>query len=259
MISGTKEWAVAEINCCVGCPHNCRYCYARAAAFKNGLIDSAEQWTRMRCSDRSVPANAQRYGGQVMFPAAHDIVAENLELSIAVIDRLLAAGNRVLIVSKPDVYCIEQLCDQFNHQRSQLLFRFTITARDPAVVSFWEPNAPGYEDRLKSLKLAFARGFETSVSCEPILDIEDCIQMVEEIEAFVSHSIWLGKMRRIEERVLVDSDAAAAEVARIVSQQSDARIRLLYESLKGKLLIRWKESIKLVVGLPPATESGLDI
>lgn len=259
MISGTKEWAVAEINCCIGCPYDCRYCYARTAALKKGLIDSAEQWTRISCSDSSVPASAKRYRGQVMFPAAHDIVAENLELSIAVVDRLLAAGNRVLIVSKPDRRCIEELCDRFWKQRSQIIFRFTITARDPAVVGFWEPNAPGYGARLKSLKLAFARGFETSVSCEPILDIGDCIEMIEELEPFVSHSIWLGRMNRIDERVAVDSDAAAAEVARIVAQQSDDRIRLLYQSLKSNPLMRWKESIKLVVGLPPAPVSGLDM
>lgn len=250
---------MAEINCCVGCPHNCRYCYGRIAALKNGLIDSAEQWTRISCSESIVAETAKRYGGQVMFPAAHDIVAENLELSIAVIDRLLAVGNRVLIVSKPDPCCITKLCDHFQGRRDQILFRFTITARNPAVVSFWEPNAPCYRQRLKSLKLAYRRGFETSVSSEPILDIEDSIGMIEEIEPFVSHSIWLGKMNRIEERVLVDSDAAAAEVARVAAQQGDERIRLLYESLRSNPLVRWKESIKLVVGLPPATARGLDI
>ena len=41
MIRGTKEWAVAEINCSIGCPHDCRYCYARVAALDKGLIDSA--------------------------------------------------------------------------------------------------------------------------------------------------------------------------------------------------------------------------
>lgn len=259
MVSGTKEWAVAEINCCVGCPHDCRYCYARAAALKNRLIDSAEQWTQMVCTADALPSDAACHAGPVMFPAAHDIVQENLALSIQVIDRLLAAGNRVLIVSKPDVSCIEQLCERFRDRRERILFRFTITARNPGIVSFWEPNAPDYHHRLKSLKRAFERGFETSVSSEPLLDIGDCRRMIAEVEPFVSHSIWIGKMNRVDERVVIDSAAAAAEVERIAAEQCDEGIRALYESLKDNRLIRWKDSIKKVVGLPPAPASGLDI
>ena len=41
MIRGTKEWAVAEINCSTGCPHECLYCYARTKALKNNIIASA--------------------------------------------------------------------------------------------------------------------------------------------------------------------------------------------------------------------------
>ncbi len=26
-ITGTKEWAANNVNCILGCPHNCRYCY----------------------------------------------------------------------------------------------------------------------------------------------------------------------------------------------------------------------------------------
>lgn len=259
MISGTKEWAVAEINCCVGCPHGCRYCYARIAAIKNGLIDSPEQWSRMRCPDQALPVNSSRYAGQVMFPAAHDIVEENLEISIAVIERLLAAENRVLIVSKPSFYCIEQLCERFFHRRSQVLFRFTITARNPEILSFWEPGAPDYQRRLDSLELAFNRGFETSVSTEPILDMEDLGEMILEMEPYVSHTIWLGKMNKVKERVTIDSTAAALEVARIGCEQTDEHIRSLYEFLKTNPLVRWKESIKQVVGLPLAPRSGLDL
>lgn len=250
---------MAEINCCLGCPHDCRYCYARAAAIRRGLIDSPEQWPRMRCSDRAAPPDPPRYDGQVMFPSAHDIVEENLEVCIAVIDRLLAAGNRVLIVSKPSAGCIAQLCDRFRMQRGRILFRFTITARNHEILSFWEPGAPAYPQRLESLKLASGHGFETSVSIEPILDMADLENMILEIQPYVSHSIWLGKMNKIGERVALDSAEAAAEAARIEVDQDDGRIRNLYESLSGNPLIRWKESIKQVVGLPPAPRSGLDI
>lgn len=258
MIRGTREWAVAEINCCIGCPHDCRYCYARTAALKKGLISSVEHWSQSRIIDQAVNDKHRQYQGQVMFPTAHDIVEDNLAASIEVITHLLAADNKVLIVSKPSVSCIYRICERFCPQRQRILFRFTITARDASILSFWEPGAPDYLNRLDSLKLAHQRGFETSVSVEPILDITDLQEMIAELEPFVTHSIWIGKMNRIEERVVIDSDEVAEEVARIRSEQDDKRIVDLYESLQDNPLIRWKESIKQVVGVPLLTERGFD-
>ena len=259
MIRGTREWAVAEINCNVGCPHDCRYCYARVAALNKGLIDSASDWPKSRVIDAEVDCRRPRYGGQVMFPTAHDIVEDNLEDALQVVSRLLEAGNQVLIVSKPSLVCIEQICDRFSGQRSQILFRFTITSRNSDILRFWEPGAPDYQERLTSLQLAWRRGFQTSVSIEPMLDLEDLVGLIDEIEPYVSHSIWVGKLNRIEERVQIDTDEVAAEVGRIRNEQEDQNIIGLYEALKDRPLIRWKESIKMVVGLPLATESGLDI
>ena len=92
-----------------------------------------------------------------------------------------------------------------------------------------------------------------------MLDLEDVRAMIDEIEPYVSHSIWIGKLNRIEERVQIVSSGVAAEVERIRREQKDQNIIDLYEALQERPLVRWKESIKLVVGLPLATESGLDI
>jgi hypothetical protein len=40
--------------------------------------------------------------------------------------------------------------------------------------------------------------------------------------------------------------------------QADGEIGLLYKALKDHPLVRWKESIKKVAGLPLATEAGED-
>lgn len=257
-IRGTKEWAVAEINCCFGCPHNCRYCYARLAALEKELIASADQWIQSRIIDEAVEAGHPAYPGQVMFPTAHDIVADNLEQSMRVIGNLLGGGNRVLVVTKPSVSCIDQICDRFHKDRERILYRFTITARNDGILSFWEPGAPGYRERLRALKLAFSRDFATSVSIEPMLDGPDIEGLVAELTPFVTHSIWIGRMNKIDERVAIDSAQTAAEVDRIRTEQSDSRIQILYESLRNNPLIRWKESIKEVVGLELLNRSGLD-
>jgi len=256
-IRGTREWAVAEINCSIGCPHGCRYCYARSAALISGQIEHAEEW--LQCiADQKIRSQYPRFSGQVMFPAAHDIIIENLDTSIDVIGKLLQSGNRVLIVSKPSLVCIEKLCDTFYRMRSNILFRFTITARNQEILSFWEPGAPSYNERKQALEMAFERGFTTSVSIEPMLDVGDVVPLVADLQDFVSHSIWIGMMNKINQRVICDSERAQREVFRIEQEQRDERIMRLYLELRKNKRIRWKESIKEVIGLPLARQAGLD-
>ena len=214
VISGTREWAVAEINCCIGCPYECRYCYARTKALKENSIASADDWASVRVVESELTRKYPLFSGQVMFPASHDIVPENLDGCLSVICRLLAKGNQVLIVSKPAPEIIARICDQCTGWKQQILFRFTITARNQEILGFWEPGAPGYEQRRKALEIAAERGFATSVSIEPMLDADDIFGLVDDLSPLVSHSIWVGLMNRIPERVTVDSLTARQEVER---------------------------------------------
>ena len=249
---------MAEIDCCLGCPHDCRYCYARTAALKKGAIERPEQWPEMHILPEEVEKQRPQYSGQVMFPANHDITGENLDAAVTVIGKLLASGNRVLVVSKPAPACIARLCRTFAKQREQILFRFTITARDQDILDFWEPGAPTFEERFRALVLAYEHGFETSVSIEPMLDAPDVVTLVADLGPYVTHSIWVGKMNKIDERVANGSGQVIGEISRIRTEQEDHHIVKLYETLKDNPLIRWKESIKQVIGLPLNEQPGLD-
>jgi len=258
-ISGTREWAVAEINCSLGCPHGCRYCYARYDQVQGRALTTDASWQTPVDVDTKNGDATRKYPGRVMFPSHHDIVADNLASSIHLLRQLLAAGNDVLVVSKPHIEVISRLCREFPEYKRNILFRFTITARNPEILAFWEPYAPRYPERMKSLVHAFDAGFATSVSVEPMLDIADVVAMVSELLPFVTDTIWLGKMNKIESRVNIDSSDAASEVARIGREQDDTVIREVYRELQGVSKIRWKESIKQVVGLDYAPEPGMDI
>lgn len=257
-IRGTREWAVANIDCCTGCPHDCRYCYARYDAVAKRGEMTEEAWRRCRVDETEASKAQPLFPGQVMFPTTHDIVPENLEVCLTVIANLLAAGNRVLVVSKPHLVCIEKLCQLFAAHHRNILLRFTITARDDKLLAYWEPGAPHYRERLASLRLAHGAGFATSVSVEPMLDTSDVVEMVAELGTWVNHSIWLGKMNRIEQRVRVVTTEDRRQVERIRAGQTDEVILRLYRLLQDNPLIRWKESIKEVVGLPLADRPGLD-
>ena len=66
-------------------------------------------------------------------------------------------------------------------------------------------------------------------------------------------------MNRIERRVACESIEMQREVDRIEQGQSDARIFQLYQELRTNPQVRWKESIKEVVGLAQVSEPGLDV
>ncbi len=258
-ISGTREWAVANIDCCTGCSHGCKYCYARYDSVIKREQVSESEWSVPQIRRQDVDRNYPLFNGPVMFPTTHDILPEILDDCLTVIANLLQSGNRVLIVTKPHLECVQAICTAFTARRNQILFRFTITAANDSILQFWEPGAPKFGQRLQALQYAHSHGFETSVSIEPMLDCDNITGLVETLEPFVTHSIWLGKMNKIDQRVEIDSKEMEKDIIRIKASQCDARIKEIYNTLKDSPLVRWKESIKQVVGLELADEPGLDI
>ena len=127
------------------------------------------------------------------------------------------------------------------------------------MLAYWEPGAPSYEERVECLKHAYHQGYSTSVSVEPMLDSANIVEHVERLVPWVSDSIWIGKMNSIRSRVHVGNDVDEKMVATIEAGQTDERIMQIYDALKNNPKIRWKESVKKVVGLKLADKPGLDI
>jgi hypothetical protein len=104
-------------------------------------------------------------------------------------------------------------------------------------------------------------GFHTpSVSAEPMLDTEqDYLHAL--VRPLVTQSIWFGLMNMPMSRLAVNHApakvVAAAEALR--AAQYDEFVRALYERYKADRLVKWKDSIKEVLGLVRPTEAGLDV
>jgi DNA repair photolyase len=254
---GFKEWTKHSVNCCSGCSNNCRYCYAKGMAVRFGQM-TPEEWSLERIREKDVLRKQKLYDGRVMFPSSHDITPGNLDACVVVIGKLLAAGNDLLIVSKPRIKCIERICREFEKFNDQILFRFTIGAMDNGILSFWEPNAPFYEERHICLQLARAYHFATSVSIEPMLDPASVVPMVADLEPFVTDAIWIGKMNHIQKNLKIADPETAEALTDMEGKQTDEAILRIYEQLKDHPLIKWKESIKTIVGIELPKEQGLD-
>ena len=158
---------------------------------------------------------------------------------------ILEKGNRLLIVSKPRMECVEKMVREFEPYRKQILFRFSIGTVQESVSLLWEPGAPLPRERRKCLELAYSNGFATSVSIEPML--EGCQMaeiLVEWVREFVTETIWIGKMNKPQLRV---PKSHAHLVDGILKLQSDEQIMELYTWFEDDRQIRWKDSIKMVV------------
>lgn len=258
-ISGTKEWSSHSKNIQTGCSHNCGYCYARAMAMRFKRVEK-ETWKEPQIRD--LPKKYKKRVGRIMFPTSHDISPLNINECVEVLKGMLEVGNDVLIVSKPHRECIEVLCKELEEYKSQIVFRFSIGSLDSKILKLWEPGAPSFEERFDCLKYAFEKGFVTSVSMEPILDTseDNIVKLVETLLPYVNDSIWLGKMNRLRSTLSNNKITHLDDEAnKLIASQSDARIKSLYSRLLSYEKLKYKESIKKVVGIKLQTKAGEDV
>lgn len=258
-VSGTKEWAAINFNIQTGCEHDCRYCYARSNALRFKRITKAEYWHVPVLNIAAVKRPWRKKKGTIMFPTTHDITPGNINSCVTVLKKMLEVGNRVLIVSKPHFDCVQRLCEDLVEYQNQILFRFTIGSAFDTTLKFWEPEAPCFAERVAALDLAHRCGYETSVSCEPYLDAS-ITEVVRLVDPYVTDAIWIGKMNHIEQRVDIKgwTGKEFTFLREVERAQTDLAVTRLAEALKGNPKIKYKESIKKVLGIPLATEAGKD-
>jgi hypothetical protein len=87
-------------------------------------------------------------------------------------------------------------------------------------------------------------------------------RVVTAVESYVTDAIWLGRVNRLRQIVAVNCPGDA-EVRRradeLIALHDDDAMLALYERYRQHPKIKFKDSIKKVVGLELPTEKGLDI
>jgi len=237
---GTKEWADSNVNCYSGCSNDCRYCYAQKMAIRFKR-KTEKTWKFMVPNHKSINKGYRKRSGRVMFPTSHDITPESLENCLIVLKKLVESRNYILITTKPNFYCTEEICREFNENKILIQFRFTITSVNNKLLKFWEPGAPNFEERLKSLKYAFNQGYKTSISIEPFLD-EDPYELVGLLKPYTTESIWIGKMNYIRSRGILDSEKIFYERIKQVNSKRNL-LKIVKKTEVYDPLLRIKDSI----------------
>jgi len=139
---------------------------------------------------------------------------------------------------------LKKIDREFSDYKEQIQFRFTITSSDDHLLKFWEPNAPLFQERLKSLQYAFKREYKTSVSIEPFLDYNPK-PLVDIIYPFVTESIWLGVMNYIPRNNVRKDNVSYYDSIR--KNYSKEHLKKIYKIFNEYPKIRWKDSIKTIL------------
>ena len=255
---GTREWATVNLNILNGCKNDCKYCYSKHNACYRWKRIKPENWPHPTLNKNNLNKKPKKVDGRIMFPTQHDLFPEFMGETIDYLRKWLEVGNDILIVSKPRFECIKRICKDLNDFKEQIVFRFTIGSKNDDVLRFWEPNAPDYSERVKSLTFAYHMGWNTSVSSEPYLD-ESIRYLVYDLLPYIRDTMWIGKMNFIEQRVKTDnwSKSDLEYLERVKTSQTDEFIKDLYDEFFGEKgvskeaqsHIKWKESCKKVLGL----------
>lgn len=243
--TGFAEYAPCSYNPGVGCSNDCIYCCIRHYAMGFRRVESREDWAKERLKE-PLP-RIRKFSGMVMVPTNHDITPFYLPTIEAQVKALLEVGNQVLLVTKPHFDCVRRLCTSLAPYKQQVIWRFTIGTLDRKLTKLWEPGAPIPAERVACLKHAFHRGFETSVSMEPLLaGTEDALVTFHKLIPFVTETIWIGKMNHLNRWGPATPEIAAA-CWYIRKLQCDEAILDLVRRLGGHPQVRWKDSIRKVI------------
>lgn len=274
--TGVAEWAKHKCNIQKGCRHGCLYCYARWSALFYNRIANGSDWTNEVINQEAVDKGYRKRDGVIMFPTTHDITEHNYKQCGIVLQKLLDAGNKVLVVTKGNWDAIMSLIldTPLNWEVGQLEIRISIGALNDSIREFWEPSAPTIQGRLALLYALYdsqprkgAPTLITSVSMEPLLEPERVEELVAAVDPSVSGKIWIGKLNKMRQRTdwycksLQVGDAGTLhgddntmqlkrlidEYDRIESHQTDEAVMEIYDKLKDHPKIEWKDSYKEVI------------
>jgi len=219
-----------------GCRNGCLYCWARLEKDKKGFI-SWDDWCNPipRKTKQSI---SHLENGRYMFPSTHDICPENQQAVLQVCLEILKKDNDLLIVSKPNYKSINFLAQKLLDYIDRIEFRFSIGSTNSKILKRFEPHAPSFLERKRSLMLVHSLSYRTSVSIEPYLDVFP-EEIVRELKEFVSGDFWVGPMNYLSQ--LTRKVPALSELCYIYSPIIRSMIKQKLDNIKG-VSIKYKNN-----------------
>lgn len=173
-----------------GCAHGCLYCYGprtirrTRAAFVNHARLKQDIL-------RSLERDAQTIKGderEILVSFSSDPY-QPLEMKFGTtrkaIQIMIDNGLRIMILTKGGMRAAKDFDLLETYDRCR--FGTTVVFTNQADASQWEPNAPPVTDRIQAIHQAHARGINTWVNLEPVIDPDQALELIQELHPVVGH------------------------------------------------------------------------
>ena len=89
----------------------------------------------------------------------------------------------------------------------------------------------------------------------------DMGDLIDSVRPWITDCVWLGIMNSPFARLGINGapENVMEAAAKLVAFYDSVAVKALYNRYKDDPMIKWKESIKKIVGLEIPTEKGLDV
>ena len=182
------EYSPLATNPYRGCGHACAYCYVPQvikmmdrAVFDAGAVPRPGFLDNLKKDARKYQALGST--GQVMLSFTSDVYNPfDTSLTRPTIEVLKAHGLGFSVLTKGGSRALADI-DLYRPDRDA--FASTLTSLDDKFSKLWERGAALPQDRMDTLKKFHEAGIFTWVSCEPTLDIEATLAIIEQTRGYV--------------------------------------------------------------------------
>jgi DNA repair photolyase len=188
---GKPEYAKLGLNIYTGCSHNCRYCYNKWR-FHGSWI----QPRKAACLDNINNDLMELHGSGDKTPVHLSFLGDPYDVGrtdnshVRSVLKLFQLYDHPFIVLTKGGMLAAKDFDLYGPNDE---FGVTLTLDNDADSRHWEPGAALPADRIASLKEAHSRGIPTRVSCEPVIDPAQTLNLIESTFEFVDF-FWIGKL-----------------------------------------------------------------
>lgn len=218
-----REYAALAFNMYKGCEHGCVYCYAPSATFtkRDAFYDDVHPRKQIINILEKDIKRLERKGIKkepVLLSFTCDpyqSLEEEHMLTKQAIQILNENGFPVRILTKGGVLAQRDLALLSKNGKNEFGVSLTLLRKDECLE--WEPFAASPKQRIDNLEAAKNHGLFTWVSLEPIIDIEQTLEIIDITNGFVDfygvgklnyhkHQKtidWITARRRIKNRLLL--------------------------------------------------------
>ena len=179
-----------------GCSFGCKYCFANNRGgdfdfdFQVANIDVVEKWFQQAILEGDT-SNIKKEMLNKYVPLHLGGMADPFQEA----EWKFGATYKMLLLSKKYNYPVNistktaHLPDKYWEVLDPSIHTFSISIMgyNDDYIKTWESNTPSAKQRIEFVKLLKSKGFWVSIRIQPIIDIEECIELIRHSEKYVDY------------------------------------------------------------------------